>query len=470
VAELPWLWQMQRQGREGLQFIRRAIDRAPEDHSRTQARLLCGVALVADTAGPLDLEYDAAQRARELAEELGDAQLRSLCLALAAVGRFYTDFDDACELAVESARHGDAFVVDASAALRGIVAHLRDAHGEAQRLLSDSAASLTARGERGVASSALAFLSGSALMTGDLVRARGLAERAIAIASPLADHLRIGMGRAALALALGAGGELEAGFTALAPVRALVGEVFLPEVGRALGVLHLWGGEYAKAVERLREEAASSDGGRPTYLAIRALPPLAAALRLAGDDEAAAGTAARGAALARERGMPGVLADCLDEQGHLREDVELHHEALAIRAEHGLRPGMVRSLEALAAYGAPDHAARLAAAAARARAEMGWPTDPAGSGTDAVGLEEAVAYASRARGPRRRAEGGWGSLTPAELEVVRLAVDGLSNPEIGARLFMSRSTVKTHLSHVYAKLGIANRTELAARAAGNLQA
>jgi DNA-binding NarL/FixJ family response regulator len=44
-------------------------------------------------------------------------------------------------------------------------------------------------------------------------------------------------------------------------------------------------------------------------------------------------------------------------------------------------------------------------------------------------------------------------------------VDGLNNPEIGSRLFMSRGTVKTHLSHVYAKLGVANRTELATLAA-----
>jgi DNA-binding CsgD family transcriptional regulator len=42
-----------------------------------------------------------------------------------------------------------------------------------------------------------------------------------------------------------------------------------------------------------------------------------------------------------------------------------------------------------------------------------------------------------------------------------LVAHGLSNPEIGSRLFMSRGTVKTHLSHVYAKLGVANRTELA---------
>jgi DNA-binding NarL/FixJ family response regulator len=44
-------------------------------------------------------------------------------------------------------------------------------------------------------------------------------------------------------------------------------------------------------------------------------------------------------------------------------------------------------------------------------------------------------------------------------------VEGLNNPEIGARLFMSRGTVKTHLSHIYAKLAIANRTELATLAA-----
>jgi DNA-binding CsgD family transcriptional regulator len=85
-----------------------------------------------------------------------------------------------------------------------------------------------------------------------------------------------------------------------------------------------------------------------------------------------------------------------------------------------------------------------------------------------LSIDETVAYVRRGRGARRRPAAGWGSLTPTELEVVRLAVEGLSNPEIGRRLFMSRGTVKTHLSHVYAKLGVANRTELATLAAPHL--
>jgi len=470
IAELPWLWQMHRQGREGLGFLRRAIARDPEDRSAVQARLLTGVALVADTAGPLDLEYDAAQRARELAAELGDERLLALCLALAGVGRFYTDFGEACELALEAeqiaARAGDEFVIHAGRALRGIVAHLRDEHDDAQALLGDAAERLTARGDRGVAASALAFLAGSALLTGELGRAREIAERSVATAAPLADHLRIGMGRAALALALGAAGDRDGGAAALAPVRALADHVFLPDVNRALGLLDLWAGEPDTAIARLTVEARSTDAGRPTYLAVRALPALATAQRHAGAAEEAAVTAGRGATLARERGMPAVLADCLDEQGHLNEDAARHHEALAIRVRHGLRPGIVRSLEALAAYTPEDQAARLYNAAAAARAQLGLvlAADPPNDAAAAMSLEEAAAYASRARGSRRRPDHGWGSITPAELEVVRLAIDGLSNPEIGARLYMSRSTVKTHLSHVYAKLGVANRTELAAQA------
>lgn len=73
-----------------------------------------------------------------------------------------------------------------------------------------------------------------------------------------------------------------------------------------------------------------------------------------------------------------------------------------------------------------------------------------------------------ARGARRRPSSGWDSLTPSEVEAVRLVVEGLSNPAIAQRLFVSRHTVETHLRHVFAKLGVASRTELAVEAVPRL--
>ena len=68
------------------------------------------------------------------------------------------------------------------------------------------------------------------------------------------------------------------------------------------------------------------------------------------------------------------------------------------------------------------------------------------------------------RGPRKRPQLGWDSLTPTELRVVDLVVEGLTNPQIGEHLFVSRRTVQTHLAHVFTKLGISSRTQLAAEA------
>jgi DNA-binding NarL/FixJ family response regulator len=53
--------------------------------------------------------------------------------------------------------------------------------------------------------------------------------------------------------------------------------------------------------------------------------------------------------------------------------------------------------------------------------------------------------------------------------MVELASRGLSNPDIARELFISRNTVKVYLSRTYAKLGVANRTELARLAAHHLQ-
>ena len=83
-----------------------------------------------------------------------------------------------------------------------------------------------------------------------------------------------------------------------------------------------------------------------------------------------------------------------------------------------------------------------------------------------IGME---AFAERARGElaatgenvRRRAAGTRDDLTAQERQIARLARDGLSNPGIGARLFLSPRTVEWHLRNVSTKLGIGSRRELA---------
>jgi DNA-binding CsgD family transcriptional regulator len=77
------------------------------------------------------------------------------------------------------------------------------------------------------------------------------------------------------------------------------------------------------------------------------------------------------------------------------------------------------------------------------------------------------AYGIR-RGPHskhRRAVSGWDSLTDAELKVAAFVEEGLSNPEIAARLMLSRRTVATHVSHILKKLNVTTRTDIARESA-----
>jgi DNA-binding CsgD family transcriptional regulator len=72
------------------------------------------------------------------------------------------------------------------------------------------------------------------------------------------------------------------------------------------------------------------------------------------------------------------------------------------------------------------------------------------------------------RGPHskhRRAQNGWEALTDAELKVAAFVEEGLSNPDIAARLMLSRRTVATHVSHILKKLEVATRTDIARESA-----
>jgi DNA-binding NarL/FixJ family response regulator len=65
---------------------------------------------------------------------------------------------------------------------------------------------------------------------------------------------------------------------------------------------------------------------------------------------------------------------------------------------------------------------------------------------------------ARISGRRKASEG---ALTPTERRIAELVATGLSNKEVAAELFVTVTTVESHLSKVYAKLGIRSRTQLA---------
>jgi DNA-binding CsgD family transcriptional regulator len=91
-----------------------------------------------------------------------------------------------------------------------------------------------------------------------------------------------------------------------------------------------------------------------------------------------------------------------------------------------------------------------------------------GASRDAARLQASFREHGIRRGPRakhRQASSGWDSLTPTETKIAAFVEEGLSNPEIAARLLLSRRTVATHVSHILKKLGVNSRIDIAREAA-----
>ena len=91
-----------------------------------------------------------------------------------------------------------------------------------------------------------------------------------------------------------------------------------------------------------------------------------------------------------------------------------------------------------------------------------------GAAADVARLQATFRAHGIRRGPHakhRRAANGWDSLTPTETKIAAFVEDGLSNPEIAARLLLSRRTVGTHVSHILKKLDVHSRTDIARESA-----
>ncbi|MEN3362243.1 MAG: hypothetical protein V7637_6225, partial [Mycobacteriales bacterium] len=169
--------------------------------------------------------------------------------------------------------------------------------------------------------------------------------------------------------------------------------------------------------------------------------------------------------LAERAGTASARATALRCRGLLAGDAEL---LLAAADEYAAAPRALPRALALAEAAAAlaGHGRAEESAASYASALAGF--DALGATRDAARVTAALRSAGirrGVRGARRRPASGWASLTATELQVAGLAAEGLTNPQIARRLYISRYTVETHLKHVFAKLSLTSRVQLAAEVA-----
>jgi DNA-binding CsgD family transcriptional regulator len=192
------------------------------------------------------------------------------------------------------------------------------------------------------------------------------------------------------------------------------------------------------------------------------------AVRLAtatGDLDTAQALAGQAAALAAESEIPHRQANSLYCRGLLGHDAA-RLLAAAERYEDAGRPLLrAKALEAAAGHFVDADDRGQARAAFTAALEVyTW----LGAAADVARLQAAFRAHGIRRGPHakhRRARSGWESLTATEIKIASFVEEGLSNPEIAARLLLSRRTVATHVSHILKKLDVHSRTDIARESA-----
>ncbi|MEJ2884870.1 AAA family ATPase [Actinomycetospora aeridis] len=225
----------------------------------------------------------------------------------------------------------------------------------------------------------------------------------------------------------------------------------------ARGRLHLARGrpEEAAAAFRACGERLEHRGiHHPGLLPWRA--GLAAALHGLGRPDEALEAADAAARTARRFAAPRALAIALRTRGLVAGAVEPLREAVTLLGPTPARLELARTHVELGAL------LRRTNQRVAARAELAIGQDLA-TRCGALGLVEQARDELHAAGarPRRVAVTGVAALTAGERRVAELAADGLTNREVAQALFVTTKTVETHLGHVYRKLGVTGRDELA---------
>lgn len=502
TAALTFWWRYSGLFAAGDAALRLALEAASEEFSALRARALWARAYIAIGAGEPELAQRSANEALAIGEELEDEWIQGRALDALALLQVWPDPRAAVRIAERSRTlgraAGDEFVfADATQTLAGAL-YLQDHYGAALRYLDEAFEVGERLGNREIIAWHWLFQGTTPWGSADFERRRAMLERALAASAEIGEPATEGFGTAYTSLLDMMTGAPSAALERLERCheRLVVAGAGWPlaTVQWAMGLAQASLGRFEDARATIAQ-VVERDADGFSWLLSLTLSSLAALERLAGDAVAARACAERALELAGHVGSALLAAQAKHElarlaAGHANwtEAEHLLHESLRALLEGDQDIYIPDAIEALAevAAGLESHeeAARLLAAAARARAELGtarwmpdhdhWnalagklraalgdePYEAAVAEGRALTMNDAVAYVRRARGSRKRPPGGWESLTPTELQVARHAAAGLTNPEIAERMFISRGTVKVHLSHIYAKLGVRNRAEL----------
>ena len=215
-------------------------------------------------------------------------------------------------------------------------------------------------------------------------------------------------------------------------------------------------GRYQEALTAARQ---ASEDTSALHISMWALPELVEAGARSGNAHLAAGAAERLAEFTQAGGTDfglGIQARSRALVTESRAADELYREAIDRLRRTRLRPELARAHLLYGEWLRRENRRVDAREQLRTAYQM----------LTAIGME---AFAERARkelqatgeNVRKRTAGTRDDLTAQERQIARLARDGLSTPEISARLFLSSRTVEWHLRNVFTKLGIRSRRELA---------